>query len=514
MAANLCYLLQPYSKNQGLGTLVGKNVSFAKFRENMKLIRFTLIQILCLFAFSSFSQNWLPFVTGQHAWYEYDNQHYACHYLIDSVNNQNDGTWYFFNTKIGLNPGCYNSASSILESSGYGGYGPPFRIKSMFQKNDSIFLFTLYDINIDTILLKPWVEPGETWIWNSRTFICTSVEFSEFMGIEDSVKTFQCISGTLSGLEIKLSKKFGLVQFPDFQSLANQSSNPADVTTFNIFGIRKGELKIGYNQPGFSDYFHLNAGDVLFKVESYDPENPMYEGYYHLFKDSIIYAFHSPDSVFYQFKRQFYNNGFQTTTYTEKYIRKYLEKIFQSSTNQFGIGEFQNETWPQVFNSILRIHLESDDTLTFFGFILPGVVIDTFTCEIGYIVDLIVDYNYSTLTGLQSQSIYTWGSNYLYITGSIINGIPRGNTWFPNSVEEYEYQAIKVYPNPVENTIFIEAPSNYSISHFALKDLQGKILINDSFKNTINCNYLSPGFYFLELCAEDSKIYRFKILKN
>jgi hypothetical protein len=75
------------------------------------------------------------------------------------------------------------------------------------------------------------------------------------------------------------------------------------------------------------------------------------------------------------------------------------------------------------------------------------------------------------------------------------------------SVGNYEYDAIKIYPNPVSDNLFISDITN--VKSLKIYDLVGNLLkvSNDLYSNTVDVSNLKTGVYFLSF--DDTKTIRF-----
>lgn len=82
------------------------------------------------------------------------------------------------------------------------------------------------------------------------------------------------------------------------------------------------------------------------------------------------------------------------------------------------------------------------------------------------------------------------------------------------SVAENLYKiAIKLYPNPVEDILYVSSQQQLSSEKYTVFDVNGKSVLSGElgFNNQININHLNAGFYFLSL---NQGLQTFKILKK
>lgn len=76
------------------------------------------------------------------------------------------------------------------------------------------------------------------------------------------------------------------------------------------------------------------------------------------------------------------------------------------------------------------------------------------------------------------------------------------------SISEFEKEGIKIYPNPVSNTLFIIESNNNLISKVKIFNQYGQEikLVQADIKNGINVSELSNGIYFAQISSENNSI--------
>ena len=80
------------------------------------------------------------------------------------------------------------------------------------------------------------------------------------------------------------------------------------------------------------------------------------------------------------------------------------------------------------------------------------------------------------------------------------------------SLFEEKTNKITIYPNPVEDLVYVEG--NSSILTASIMNLNGQILIRENVKDKINISQLKDGVYILELCNEkDKSIHKLIVMK-
>ncbi len=81
-----------------------------------------------------------------------------------------------------------------------------------------------------------------------------------------------------------------------------------------------------------------------------------------------------------------------------------------------------------------------------------------------------------------------------------------------NSIAELNKVSVKIYPNPIENILYIESVE--TINEFKIYSIDGKLILNEKVsKNQINLSELSTGAYFIEFKI-DEYLSSYKFIKN
>jgi len=119
-----------------------------------------------------------------------------------------------------------------------------------------------------------------------------------------------------------------------------------------------------------------------------------------------------------------------------------------------------------------------------------------------------------------NDSIISWGGNGLGQLGNGTNSIaytPIGigcPSAFLN-VESNNYKdPIQLYPNPIENYLYIANSSNQSIQDISIYDVAGKnIYFHFGLESIIDLSKFKSGLYFLR-CRTHSKSYTYKFVKK
>jgi endonuclease I/chitodextrinase len=81
-------------------------------------------------------------------------------------------------------------------------------------------------------------------------------------------------------------------------------------------------------------------------------------------------------------------------------------------------------------------------------------------------------------------------------------------------INSFTLEGLKIYPNPVNNSIFIKNTANHTLKNIAIYNLLGlKISTFDSNNEEINVSFLSKGIYFFKF-EVNNKLYSSKFIKQ
>ncbi|MBL0013233.1 MAG: T9SS type A sorting domain-containing protein [Flavobacterium sp.] len=81
--------------------------------------------------------------------------------------------------------------------------------------------------------------------------------------------------------------------------------------------------------------------------------------------------------------------------------------------------------------------------------------------------------------------------------------------------EQFEYNAISVFPNPTSDRVFVNNSSSLAISKIEMYSVSGKLLqTQNSNFNEISLENFSTGLYFAKIYSQSEVFLTFKIVKN
>ena len=82
---------------------------------------------------------------------------------------------------------------------------------------------------------------------------------------------------------------------------------------------------------------------------------------------------------------------------------------------------------------------------------------------------------------------------------------------------EFTSAAFTVFPNPIENVIYVSNDKNFSFNAISLTDVNGRIVKAETFKNVTNAEMnvadLAAGIYLMKITSDEGSITK-KIIKN
>ena len=501
-----------------------------------------LLLLMSFISVEIFSQNWSLFPLNQTSFYldnPYPNYKSVDSYVMDSIKVNGSDSILYFRRNLNLQ-GAGTCYAETLQNYPWAQNNMYF-IDSLVQRNDSVFFWWTYSET--PFYFLPGAIAGQSWTVTSTceendydqiTITCESIELQTFFGITDSVKTFTMTANGSSINQVpvdnfimRLSKSHGLIEYVPFILFLYHPSY-IDFTAIEMMGIESSGALHGYQQPKFSDYFHLSAGDILLWEHHYDPDNITEPEWTEYFRDSITQVSITPDSVTYTYDqaRQDTNN---LITYqfglTDKYFRSEFQNIVETPTNWIGFGNIGRSGWylPPEDNVLiwqsntlsLTVDSLSGDTITSYSFVNDASSVDTNTCQTFQVFDISIDFTVDTRAGITQHCFWNFGYDCYTLTGSLISGQQNGNILLssdeinpPNSL------AISIFPNPVSDRLFIRnVPQSKCITYALFNNSGIRIGSGKLTGNSVSTSGLQPGLYILTI-ETDKGIGREKFIKN
>lgn len=504
----------------------------------MKIKTFFPIMILLILGFNGVCQNWQPFPRGQQSYFKHVayNKHSdwgktdVVRYQLDSLWMESEQLYTYFITGSFLKDKSHLTHNDSLLFNfyySYSDYNDNNKIDRFVRKGDSLLLTGLGNIFpeedntiIDTVVFKPYCRESDSWESNGKKIECSGTGVSSIFGVTDSIKTFKIYYTTHRTEAIILSKNFGLINFSPIE-FSTQWWKPGDgpfIDSYELIGFSNKTMTKGYRQPNFSDYFHLNAGDVLFWEGIVT--TPDFGFVYH--KDSLVSVEKSPNSIAYQYQRTKYDQNksiTEVTTASDEYQMAKEGVILANQPCWYGY-----QTWHTALSvpyrflfltSALQLEFENGDTITNLECTFTPIYSYLDSCKIEQAADVPAEIiGFSTREGVTKKLKVNFSSDYMNLIGSKIDGVKRGITDFiPTGLNEVENGKVKLYPNPVINKLSIQIP-NAKIECIELYNLNGQLVLSAFNSETIHTSHINAGIYVVKI--RDSKnIVRYqKIVKE
>ena len=477
---------------------------------------------LSFFTHLLFSQDWHPVTPNGVYHYTNQNTSYATHTIFaDSFKTDSNKTTYYLNrvpikcdTCEWLDKYCRSSNNQyrvyfgifILE-------GGQFLKKQIEVNNDGTIILK----DSFNCLLKIYAPVNATWMYDSSTLRLAKIisrSKANILGETDSIITYY-ISG---GENIVLSKKHGIIRFPDFENSG----------TFELIGVEGN--KNGYNMPKVDDIMGFGTGDMFRYQRLYTGDSNTSKHSYNQFE--VINKYSKNDSLFIEvegaehqfYPRLDYYKYSKTLTYPKYSLPDYefykFKKLYnyQVLANEYTdevvyvrLGENENGEFTIVLTGINGEKSFYDKPLvpkaTFFND-FPNVYKN-------FIVSKYSAYSYSTYQpklGLVKSGFMTdGGSGYYELLGCRINNIVYGEL---NSINESQNPInLKIYPNPVQDILKIDLSEKTEESTLSIFNTNGQLVFERTGlekMNSIDLTGFPSGIYILQISTKaDKKTYKF-----
>lgn len=472
------------------------------------------IFVLAFCVLSLHAQNWQPFVKNQTNYYKQQegNSITVESFTFDSIQNKKQGQKWLFNSKINLSQECISSIKGFISSFSLLN---DYKIDSLTTQHDSV-LFITYNkyFNADTFIFKPYCKVGDKWKTNTIEITCTKEEKADLLGVTDSIKTFTCSGKAFNQIIFKLSKSNGFIQFIPLIDFIKQPETLHPY--YELIGYKNKTIRKAYNQPDFSDYFHLKKGDVLFWEKTASLQDNSF------FSDSITQVFSSIDSVNYSIKRTYFDatgNFTATENTSQHYTRKSTGSYLSNSTSYIRTNYQQNNDNQDItYLYPLLLEIENNDTITYATIKKLGIYINTNTCQASALTgNRNAEYDLSTREGMIRSTSNVWDltANETLI-GSIIEGKKRGTTQIIPQIKDdlktNQSERIQIYPNPV--TDYLSINTKQPLASIEIFSIQGTCLIKTANTKTIDVKGIPSGIYILKIKGRNGILHEFKFIKK
>lgn len=411
-----------------------------------------------------------------------------------------------------------NSQSSVM----------PY-LDSIISTNDSALLFGTNWIDSLLILQHPAIN--QTWFpipGNDNVYLkCVFSGTQPVLGITDSIKTFRFYKTTgtfaMSDFDIRLSKTYGLISFPDFDQLVYDPETTSPVL-HQLIGLSNAAEHIGYSMPGYDDYFPSGPGDILVWEDfRYNPDPFNYIDVQFYYKDSILEKDIYPDSIIYIFDRwQRDTDGIVVFVPAVKNVfnRTGFEPLINAVPGWLGMGANLYYNGPgdnslPVWNHIYSTFSPGEDTVVNHVFSGGEYSWDTINCNYESSLDFGVSFSINNAFGITSHG-YSFNdySDIFILIGSVINGVASGETdFYTLGNQDAVVRQITMFPNPANNSIAISLNEQTKGTVSVFNNL-GEMVMKLPFNGqSIDISKLEPGIYLLRL-ETNQNLFTGRFVKN
>ncbi len=492
--------------------------------ENMKLMKRLLAIFLLGCSTVLIAQNWSPILVNEKVNYQHSDSSYISHTIwVDSAFAIEADSIFYLNRIV---KDVSGNPEIVLRNQ------PQFLMEFIVKQIYGIYTFEYP--NHYTILTQSNV--GGSWEFTSGIQAeITEISFEVVFGVLDSVKVISLSDGN----EIRLSKNFGILIFPDFENEGY----------YELVGIQITEY--GESVPDFWDIFDFEVGDVFQYSE--DSGNPEGSGFItrkltitskQINSNSYQYSF---DGIY---KCVYFEvgggGGVVAYTYTDDitYIdslnhpaNKFPLQICEVIQSASGFGTYRVLTLAKIFKDT-----ETNNTFKEFGLKDENFGFNFYQDDVYFELDLLSDtlYRYDQVNilslpcGLKGfgygNSIGKIFSNdgffefweKIDLVGYVKDGDTVG-TITPDSLllvglseNKSKNRNIMVYPNPATEILNINQSNHYISYNVELRNLYGQLV--KEVKNiqsphyTLNVADLKTGIYFYEIKEKNEIIQQGKLI--
>lgn len=441
--------------------------------------------------------------------------------LMDSVWEDPQGGRYLFNKRSFRHAQAGNCAAYGLEHMATyypmeGSWDMTLVMDSVFERGDTLYFRSGYSTT--PFYFLPNAAVGQSWIISSTysgnafsdiQVSCTGISEETFVGVSDSVKTYSLEAvGTndpIDDLQFRLSKTHGLVEYvPFIHFLIHPPS--WEPRSFRLIGMESDGISHGYKQPGFTEYFHLSAGDVLLWENYIDP-GYIVQGppYYEYIRDSITNALITADSVVYTCYRVHTHADQSITLHpgvTRRYYKFNCDGFFKAAPNDIAKGGLLDTPYQYIWGSSpfgMAISPDGLDTLTTCNFSSEEFFLDN-ECMLAGPPDLRHGLRFNTREGLVGTSEWSNPSTYSSnVIASRIGGVEYGDISFGTGIAEPAEPEIAIHPNPASDRLFL-TNTGLGGSRYNILDAFGRVVQRGKLaQDGVVVQDLPRGIYVLQV---------------
>jgi len=397
-------------------------------------------------------------------------------------------------------------------------------------QTDSLTRFRMTDTDYFTIRQHaPVGEKWPAWQWNGETVwgITTEINATNFMGLEDSVKSIYFFTETENGIQtylpapdrpMKLSKHHGLIQalwlrdFPDTPS------------ALPILGLSAPE--VGLQNPGRDDIFNLQVGDELHILTIETIALAWDAGFNHNKKQLKATITDIQFNAATQTLRYFYTGPRIITHYGDQPPDP--DTVFQPSFSDVWTYSLSNFNYlnaqPGSFwsnsgiNATVRVSNGQWGKINKF---LAYALQDPWQGCYHVFSDNFGPINYTEgLAGAyyHDNNLFAPGSRTIryFRRDSLELGTPFDFSWITSTTETPNVPAITLGPNPTSGPLRLQLPQGL-VADLKLYDAHGRLLLSENqAKDAVEWNLgaLPAGAYQISASQDGRLFWRQSVLKQ
>ena len=403
---------------------------------------------------------------------------------------------------------------------------------------DSVFIdnngrTTIYNQYGRIFYFKP-MEDTEPWIvFQDESGARIEGQYTGF-SVEDSFPDFSDLIGTIkltvydslgniytensyNGFEIKISQNFGVMRLfrvNSFNGIYNPWSSSYDARPYYLVGVKTNEESLGFRYQLNPIVSRVDIGtEIHYSYRHY--------GYYHVIKKVLDKTINDSICSYLIQECIHKQNYVLDTIYSRVFEENYYFDLRPSEVR------FLPDTVEQPFLRLLDFEengeFQSKATFRFMIYLVD----ESFTFNGKELVEVKPDYSYSMGTtasygfidGLGKIMLYRGESKSgdqieYYKTPTEEWGVPFEFTCPDYSgVETSKKPNFSIYPNPVDDILYIQAPQKTEI--VSIYDLQGRLIrqYNLTRQTSLNISNLEEGFYVIQFQTKEGLMVQKKFRK-
>lgn len=481
-------------------------------------------------SFTSYSQNWSPVRANSKMNFRHSASDVITNTIrVDSVKIVYGDSAFYFNRIVKDVPG---NPDIVLRNQ------PQFLEKEMVRLgNTGWYRFS----QPGKFYLNTHAKTGDTWIFDSTSNIVATVfetTVMDIFGIADSVKSIELTSGIEDN--IRLSKNFGLIEFPDLENGGvfilegiQGTEYGTSVSDFrNIFDFYSGDVfqytgDVGGGSTGQIDYYTLK-----YAITSKDSSNSELKYGYQGYKKGFVWDIFDP-SLSYSYA--FPVSGLLVYTASSMPLSDLLPNELVFLEDCYCIDCYNGTVFARALFS--KDSLDIDTKMIGFSWQSNDFTIDgELLSEMEDCIDTMARYdeydNFEGISGItlknnlgivEFNAYYFEDDDVYKLEGYVKDGDTVGTITpdsllyvkIPDHFVENHF-GILVSPNPAGDFIFVQSGTeNLNGCLLTLKDISGRTIVQTTLSgkdDRIDVSTVSAGIYLFLISRQNTLISSGKII--